>query len=322
MINKIHSFDKELDERDKKAAKKDLAIVASAKSFLTKLGVKKFENEKVANTYQGRYQEYCDNIENVCKIVEQQMQSSIANINLRRSIVLEINPYIEELEAYITVGEMDYENYVMETENLKQQEQTEDIQYEIQFRTQVAEIFNDKLDKMRKVLSAYKQQKQVYRNQQNNEVIIVMQQMSYINDQKPILLAQGSGMIFNRMQEALAKDLKVLNDATNQAYQNNAHDLVQNTQEIVDLAVNGGLTAESLQVLDDALKKGDAIIVDGRKRLEGRIAADRKVVERILEATEKYDNSLNYLDDIIKGINGEETSHVKKLGRNNGIKRF
>ena len=89
------------------------------------------------------------------------MQSSIANINLRRSIVLEINPYIEELEAYITVGERDYENYVMETENLKQQEQTEDIQYEIQFRTQVAEIFNDKLDKMRKVLSAYKQQKQV-----------------------------------------------------------------------------------------------------------------------------------------------------------------
>lgn len=321
MVTKIHSFDRELDERDKKAAKKDLPIVAGAKNFLTKLGVKKFENEKKANTYQARYQEYCDNIEEVCKIVDEQMQSSIANINLRRNIVLEINPYIEQLEAYITVGEMDYDNYINEINNLKQQEQTEDVQYEIQYRTQLAEVFNDKLDKMRKVLSAYKQQKQVYRMQQNNETIIVLQQISYIQDQKPILIAQGSGMIFNRMQEALAKDLKVLNDATNQAYQNNAQDLVQNTQTIVDLAVNGGLTSDSLQVLQDAIQQGDQILVDGRKRLQDRIESDKKVLKNITEELEKYNDSLEHLDGIIQGINGDKSA-VKKLGKRNGLNRF
>ena len=318
MITKIHSFDKELDERDKKAGKKDLPIVSGAKRFLTKLGVKKFEEQKKKNTYQGRYQAYCDIIEEICKIVEQQMESSIANMDLRKNLVLEINPYIEQLEAYIIVGENDYKNYLSEIEKLKQQEQTEDVQYEIQYRSQIAEIFNDKLDKMRKVLTSYKQHKQVYRMQQNNEAIIVMRQASYITDQKPILIAQGSAMIFNRMQEALAKDLSELDAATNKAYQNNARDLVQNTGTIAELAVNGGLSSESLQILQDSIVKGDQMFIDCRKRLQDRIESDKRVIKNINEDLEEFNNSLIHMEGIIQGITGVDKPAVKKLGKRNG----
>ena len=60
-IEKLYSFDDELNESDKKSSKKELAIVARGKELLTRLGVKKFEREKEQNSYGARYEAYCNN---------------------------------------------------------------------------------------------------------------------------------------------------------------------------------------------------------------------------------------------------------------------
>ena len=101
MIQKLYTFEDELEESDRKSSKKELAIVSRGKAFLTKLGVKKFEKEKEQNSYGARYQAYCENIEEVCGYIEEQMQQSLNDINLRQQIAYSMKPYLEHLQMTI-----------------------------------------------------------------------------------------------------------------------------------------------------------------------------------------------------------------------------
>ncbi len=249
MIEKLYTFEDELEESDRNSSKKELAIVTRGKKFLTKLGVKKFEREKEMNSYGARYEAYCKNIEEVCNCVEQQMQESLSDINLRQQIAYEMKPYLEHLQMTIKAGEADYYLFLEEIEQMKKSPNAEELSDEIRKKELIAHVFNDKLDKLRKVFTAYKQQLLVYAEQQHNEMILVGQQQSYIEDQQPILRAQGSSMIFNRQQTKRASDLDKLNEATNRAYQENAAAIIQNTEAIAELAVNGGLRTKSIQLL-------------------------------------------------------------------------
>ena len=271
MISKLYTFEDELEESDRKSSRKELAIVARGKSLLTKLGVKKFEREKEQNSYGARYQAYCDNIEAVCNYMEEQMQESLNDINLRQQIAYSMKPYLEHLQMTIQAGEADYYLFLEEIENMKKSPNAEELADEIRKKELIAHVFNDKLDKLRKVFTAYKQQLLVYAEQQHNEMILVGQQQSYIEDQQPILRSQGSSMIFNRQQSKRASDLEKLNDATNRAYQENAAAIIQNTEAISELAVNGGLTTDSIQTLQSAIEHGIQVIKDTQQRLTERI---------------------------------------------------
>ena len=307
MIEKLYTFEDELDESDKNSSKKELAIVTRGKKFLTKLGVKKFEREKEMNSYGARYEAYCNNIESVCNCVEQQMQESLSDINLRQQIAYEMKPYLEHLQMTIKAGEADYYLFLEEIEQMKKSPNAEELKDEIRKKELIAHVFNDKLDKLRKVFTAYKQQLLVYAEQQHNEMILVGQQQSYIEDQQPILRAQGSSMIFNRQQTKRASDLDKLNEATNRAYQENAAAIIQNTETISELAVNGGLRTESIQTLQDAIEHGIQIIKDTQQRLTERIASDESVLSEVNRASQEYEDELSGINEVLEGINGTKS---------------
>lgn len=307
MIEKLYTFEDELDESDKNSSKKELAIVTRGKKFLTKLGVKKFEKEKEMNSYGARYEAYCKNIEEVCNCVEQQMQESLSDINLRQQIAYEMKPYLEHLQMTIKAGEADYYLFLEEIEQMKKSPNAEELSDEIRKKELIAHVFNDKLDKLRKVFTAYKQQLLVYAEQQHNEMILVGQQQSYIEDQQPILRAQGSSMIFNRQQTKRASDLDKLNEATNRAYQENAAAIIQNTETIAELAVNGGLRTESIQTLQDAIEHGIQIIKDTQQRLTERIASDESVLSEVNKASQEYEDELSGINEVLEGINGTKS---------------
>lgn len=258
MIKKIYSFDEELDESDKKANKKELAIVSKIKSGLSSLGIKKFDKEKEQNSYGAKYELYYDNIQDVCNYMEEQMQESLNDINLRRQIAFEMKPYLEHLQMTIKAGEADYFLLLEEIENMKNSDNSDELVNEIREKELVTHVFNDKLDKLKKVFVAYRQQLLVYAEQQHNEMILVKQQQSYIEDQQAILRSQGSSMIFNRQQSKRASELEKLNEATNKAYQQSAAAIIKNTDAVLELAVNGNSSFAG-----DSLEKSIEYIING-----------------------------------------------------------
>ena len=312
MIQKLYTFEDELEESDRKSSKKELAIVARGKALLTKLGVKKFEREKEQNSYGARYEAYCENIKSVCGYIEEQMQQSLNDINLRQQIAYSMKPYLEHLQMTIQAGEADYFLFLEEIENMKNSPNAEELADEIRKKELIAHVFNDKLDKLRKVFTAYKQQLLVYAEQQHNEMILVGQQQSYIEDQQPILRSQGSSMIFNRQQSKRASDLEKLNDATNRAYQENAAAIIQNTDAISELAVNGGLTTDSIQTLQGAIEHGIQVIKDTQQRLTERIASDEAVLLEVNNASLEYEEELSGINEVLDGLNG---THGHRRGK-------
>lgn len=306
-IEKLYSFDDELDESDKKSSKKELAIVARGKELLTRLGVKKFEREKEQNSYGARYEAYCNNIEEVCNYMEEQMQYSLNDINLRQQIAYEMKPYMEHLQMTIQAGEADYYLFLEEIEKLKNAPNAAELADEIKKKEMIANVFNGKLDKLRKVFVSYKQHLLVYAEQQNNEMNIVLEQQSYIEDQQPILRAQGSSMIFNRQQAKRASDLEKLNEATNKAYTANAIAITKNADAVANLMVNGGLSIESVQALQSALEYGIQVFRNAQQEKSARIASDQKVIDEVLATSEEYDRELQSINEVLEGINGTKS---------------
>lgn len=306
-IEKLYSFDDELDESDKKSSKKELAIVARGKELLTRLGVKKFEREKEQNSYGARYEAYCNNIEEVCNYMEEQMQYSLNDINLRQQIAYEMKPYMEHLQMTIQAGEADYYLFLEEIEKLKNAPNAAELADEIKKKEMIANVFNGKLDKLRKVFVSYKQHLLVYAEQQNSEMNIVLEQQSYIEDQQPILRAQGSSMIFNRQQAKRASDLEKLNEATNKAYTANAIAITKNADAVANLMVNGGLSIESVQALQGALEYGIQVFRNAQQEKSARIASDQKVIDGVLATSEEYDRELQSINEVLEGINGTKS---------------
>lgn len=320
MVEKIYSFDEDLDESDKFANKKELPIVKKIKNGLTKLGVQKFKEEEEQNSYGAKYEAYCQNIEEVCKYMEESMQESLNDIDLRSQIAWEMKPYLEHLQMTIKAGEADYFLLLEEIENMKKAPNAEELREEIISKEQIAFVFNDKLDKLRKVFTSYKQQLLVYAEQQHNEMILVTQQQSYIEDQQPILRAQGSSMIFNRQQQLRANDLDKLNEATNKAYQENAAAIMKNTETISDLAINGGLKSESIETLQKAIEHGIEVIKTTQQKLNDRIAADEQVLANVNAASDEYEEELQGINEILEGLH--ERPKQKKLGTRYDSNRF
>ena len=102
----------------------------------------------------------------------------------------------------------------------------------------------------------------------------VMEANSYLEHTAPLLKAQGSVMVFNRQQENRITDLARLSEAANTALTNNARDLEQNAQAVVELSLNGGITVETLKELDSALRRGMTIFQKGREQQQQKIAKE------------------------------------------------
>lgn len=313
MLANITSFEESLDESEKQKQKEanQPAIIKGIKGILATLGVKKFEEKsEEETTYKGRYEKYCEGLEEVSAAVESQKQGALNDINLRNAIVSELTPYIEILEEMIKVGEIDKDTFDATIEALKALPQTQDTEYEVQYKTQLSEVFNGKLDKLRTALVALKTQVQTYRLQNGTDMQNVMEATTYISDVAPILKAQGSVMVFNRQQENRLRTLAQLNEAANVAMTNNARDLEQNIQAAAELGLNSGITVETLKSIEGTVRRGITISQNFRQQKQQKIAQNKQALTQLSSALDSASQELLQLADdatvreeLLKGSN-------------------
>lgn len=328
MLANITSFEKSLDDSEKQKEKEanQPAIIKGIKGILANLGIKRFEQKsEEETTYKGRYERYCEGLEEVSEAVESQKQGALNDINLRNSIVSEITPYIEILEEMIKVGEIDKATFDATIEQLKQLPQSQDVMYEIQYKTQLSEVFNGKLDKLRVAMVALKTQVQTYRLQNGTDMQNVMEATTYISDVAPLLKAQGSVMVFNRQQENRLRTLAQLNEAANVAMINNAKDLEQNVQAAAELGLNSGVTVETLKVIEGTVRRGITITQNFRQQKQQKIAQNKQALTQLSSALDSASQELLQLadDDTVREelLKGTSTSSYvvpqKRLGARN-----
>ena len=315
-MDKIQNFGKELDESEKE--QKSTSLVKGAKKFLGNLGIKYFQESLEKESYKGRYEAYCDMLNQVVQIVEHQKQSSLNDIEFINGIIAEMNPLIDQLEAMIQVGHKDKEAYDKETEELKQISDPNDmnVQRGITFRTKISEAFQEKLNKLENMLTAYRQQIDSYKMQQLVDMGIVTDKEDYLRHSSPMLKSQGSLMINNRIQAEKLAESKALNAAVNNAITQNAQELLTNIEASVDLSVNGGITTQSLEVVSATLTKGMKIINDSTKLKEQKIAKDAEARKRIKAAASQFNESIiNFLDaQVVTPANIGEVTEQKRIG--------
>lgn len=313
LIDSISSFDEQLDESDKQRTKKELPIVRGIKSLLARAGVDKYEAEARLKTYKGRYDEYCKGIQMVVEAVEQQKQASLNDIALRDAIIQQMEPLIKELEIMVEVGHQDKKTYDDETESLRQGPQNQDTMHMIQYREQLSGVLNRKLHELEKALVLYKDQIQSYRMQQQTDMQLTMEADSYIRDQAPILKAQGSVMVFNRQQAERISVLQTLNEKSNEAIKKNALELEQNVQATVELSLNQGVTLETLQIVDNSLKRGVELFRNGRIQKQQQIEQQRTALRSLNESLDEYQRELLQMID-------EESAVIEVFSNSTPIK--
>lgn len=287
-IKKIESFDISLEESEKVTTKK--SIIRRIKKLLKKAGIEAFDDVLVEDNYASRFYKYCDLLNKVTVAVESQKQNTLNDIELKNNIIKEMEPLIKKLELMIGVGLKDKQKYDNETEQLKRDADISDIdkQHEIQVRTQVSAIFNNKLNELEKALILYKEQVQAYRIQQNSDMELVMSNDSYVKDSVPILKAQGSVMVFNKLQTKRIQRQQALDKATNNAVINNAKELEINAQAAVNLSVEGRIALEAIKEVENAIRNGIQIIKTGKKLRQEKNERERRELSKINEALDRY----------------------------------
>lgn len=317
-LESLTTFDETLDESEEVRKKKYLPVVKGIRGFLTKMGVKKFEEEERKKSYKAQFDDYCEKIDNICNAIESQKQSSLQDIELRSTIVKEMSPYIELLETIIEEGKVKKNAYDLETEEMKSLEPTKEILDLIDYRTQLSEFFNGKLTELGKVLVAYRDQVQMYRVQQITDFELVKAHETFLKDTSPILKSQGSVMVFNHQQKTKLQEMKNVNEVANIAIARNSQQLVTNAESAVELSLNGGITVETLIGLDDAIKRGVQIYVEGKEQKKIIVEETQKALQQLNSSIDSYQNEL------LRLIDDEQV--IKTLGTSSGTttisKRF
>lgn len=294
-IKKALDLDSSLDESDRNSNKKELAIVSNAKKLLTKVGVKRYEEEKEKNSYQSRFLDYCKKIDEISLAIKSQRASTLKELELKRIIVEKVLPYIEQLDEMIRVGKIDLSNFEKEVNELKNKHEVEggaDLYREIQFKTMYLEAFRAKMDELEREATLYKEQIQAYRLQEGTDLVTIISQDSFIDSMAPALTAQGSISVFNRRQKTKLSQISTINALTNEKIVKNSVELQTNAQKAADLYVNRGISTETLAQLHESLKKGFQIYTDARKQRTIKIEKDRSILARIQASIQDFHVSI------------------------------
>lgn len=314
-IDEISSFDASLDKSEK--SKKKNVLVRGVKKIFGKVGIEAFDEVLQEDNYATRYQKYLELLEKIAKDIEHQKETTLSEANLKQDIINGLQPLIDQLEIMIEVGLKDKENYDKETESLKLNADPAniDIQNEIQIRTKYSERFDHKLIELQKALIQYKQQIQSYKLQIAADFEIVMANDSYLEDSLPILEAQGSLMVTNRIQTDKLEMMHALDAATNAAIAHNAEVLQANAQAALDLKLNGRISTQTLQQVDVHLRKGVQIFKDGAKKKLELNKKDREDLRKLSDSINEYNSEfLNFLQGSELSMNSINTSYKKRIG--------
>ena len=277
----ITSFDTSLEQSKREAARKEGLLATLIKNIRLSMGSESAKKEEEMKTYQGRFNEYCEKLNSVVDHVRVLGDNAMLDIQLRKDITEQMTPLIKQLAMMIEVGIEDKSAYDAETARIATEEQTEDTNAIIQYRNGLSTFFDSKLQKLDKVLVAYKEQIQAYTMQQNTDMIVVDSAASFIKDTAPILQSQGSTQVFNIVQGDRLHQLQTLDQAANLAMDTNSKHLEDNVKLSVDIMVNGGITTDTLLKVQQRLQNGIGIIKEGKKQLAIKSQKDQETINKI-----------------------------------------
>ena len=277
----ITSFDVSLEQSKREAARKEGLFATLLKNIKLSMGSESAKKEEEMKTYQGRFNEYCEKLNSVVEHIEVLGTNAMSDIQLRKDITEQMTPLVKQLAMMIEVGHEDKNAYDAETARIATEEQTEDTNAIVQYRNGLSTFFDSKLQKLDKVLVAYKEQIQSYTMQQNTDMIVVSEATSFIKDTAPILQSQGSTQVFNIVQGDRLQQLSTLNEAANLAMDANSKHLEDNIKLSVDLMVNGGITTDTLLLVQQRLQNGIGIIKEGKKQLAIKSQKDQETINKI-----------------------------------------
>lgn len=295
LIANIVGFESSLEKIEKNEKRRKIPSVSMVKNLLTKIGIEQDTEEK--DTYKERYLDYINKINELVKAVEVQKQASLYDIELRDRIAEEITPLICKLEEMIKVAKIDKDEFADSIDDLKSTMQTQENIHTIQYKTQLLTVLNGKINELEKSVVLYKAQIQEYRVQQLTEMQAVMSADSYIKDTAPILKSQGSVLLFNHEQTKRLTALQNLNEKTNETLLKNANVIAKNAEIAVNLSLHNGVEVETIENLNQSIKKGIEVFQNGRKLLNSHITQEQKSLENLSTVLNSYQEEVLHLID-------------------------
>lgn len=325
LIASIPKFNTEMQEAAKKREKNDNlpAIVKTARNGAIRLanvfGITKFAEEKEEISSIGCYRKYRDKLDEVSDAMMKVGERAKKDVIFRKATINQMYPSIHKLEEAITIGE--YDKAMYDAKTLEYETDTNnDFTSEVNRRNNLSTSFEIILGGLRKNLSNYKQQIDIYREQDSTDSTIMTTVVRWSQSFAPILKTQASVAFYNYRQQKDLELLSQINAAGNMALQENAKNLNNNARKAVDLAVNGGITMETIQLMQKAIEDGVSIIEKGSKDLQAKIAKDKEVYKKITDAHQSFQYRLNQLaeENALSFSEGENTPalpYVKTIGK-------
>ena len=116
-------------------------------------------------------------------------------------------------------------------------------------------------------------------------------------------------MVFNRQQSERIARMEALTAKSNEAIRANAAELEQNIQATVALSLNQGITLDTLQVVDQSLKRGVELFKQGRTQKQTQIEQQRTQLVALNESLDEYKR------EVLQMIE-EEEAVIEVLGNN------
>ena len=145
------------------------------------LGLKKDENISKDKSYD----EYKKELDYILKSVEEQKQRTLIDIDLKKSVIEELNPLLEELSDLIDKGEE-------KINSLANSQTSDDIFSENINQVRILDMFKEHLFQLRQSRILYSDQIQGFNIQINNDEQILKDCNMFLNTTLYILMSQGS----------------------------------------------------------------------------------------------------------------------------------
>ncbi len=299
-IRDLGNFSTSLEKVDKLTTKaKSKGVAGLIASTVDKLTMKKKKGEGTP-TYFAEFENYCDKVEEVARIIENQKNSTLLDIEISKAFVDKFRPYIQRLEAVIAIGIQDkqkFEEEVLEPLRIEFEAEPSNVVAKKQYMVakQKIELFDDKLARLQETLAIAKNTVAENQLSQAPNMQLVLMYESYNRNTVPALKIQAASMIQTKRQESKINKQQLLVEVTNEAFLKNSQQLKKNIDDVNKLASEGNIKISTLQELKKNIGEAVALVQKGN---EQRI----KERNRNMELLSEISSDLDGYQDTIRNI--------------------
>ena len=179
--NEIESLNKIMGVEDNKD---ENVIINFFNKLLTKMGLKENENIEID------YNKYHETLSRICKIIENQKQNTLIDMDFKKSIISELAPLIGALKDKVEQGKIYNQEFIEEIETLKANVSVDTFN-ELRNKTKASQLFEDHLFQMAQAVLLYQNQVEGYVLQIGMDENIIKDCDTFLNITSYILDSQG-----------------------------------------------------------------------------------------------------------------------------------